>query len=53
VREVRKLVFALDANAAGQQHWHQLARQAGLRGEQAVVLPAAAAAHAGHNGTHA
>jgi hypothetical protein len=22
VREVRKLVFALDANTAGQQQWH-------------------------------
>ena len=32
VREVRELVFALDADAAGQQQWRQLARQAALRG---------------------
>ena len=31
VREVRALVFALDADAAGQQQWRQLARQAALR----------------------
>jgi len=30
VREVCELVFALDADAAGQQQWRQLARQAGL-----------------------
>src|SRR5207249_1496796 len=39
VREVRELVFALDADAAGQQQWHQLARQAALRGKQVAVLP--------------
>src|SRR5216683_47232 len=39
VREVRELVFALDADAAGQQQWRQLARQAAL-------LPAAA--YSGH-----
>src|SRR5438132_818656 len=38
-REVRELVFALDADAAGQQQWHQLARQAALRGKQVAVLP--------------
>jgi hypothetical protein len=42
VREVRELVFALDADAAGQQQWHQLARQAALRGKRVAVLPAAA-----------
>src|SRR2546427_3622731 len=41
VREVRELVFALDADAAGQQ-WRQLARQAALRGKRVAVLPAAA-----------
>src|SRR5881397_561134 len=41
VREVRELVFALDADAAGQQ-WRQLARQAALRGKRGAVLPAAA-----------
>ena len=41
-REVRALVFALDADAAGQQQWRQLARQAALRGKQVAVLPAAA-----------
>lgn len=38
-REVRKLVFALDADAAGQQQWRQLARQATLRGKGVTVLP--------------
>src|SRR2546426_8059677 len=33
-RDVRALVFALDADAAGQQQWWQLARQAALRGKQ-------------------
>ncbi|HLQ33865.1 MAG TPA: toprim domain-containing protein, partial [Chloroflexota bacterium] len=42
VREVRELVFALDADAAGQQQWRALARQAALRGKRVVVLPAAA-----------
>src|ERR687887_1233873 len=42
VREVRELVFALDADAAGQQQWRQLARQAALRGKRVAVLPAAA-----------
>jgi DNA primase len=42
VREVRELVFALDADTAGQQQWHQLARQAVLRGKRVAVLPAAA-----------
>jgi len=46
VREVRELVFALDADAAGQQQWHQLARQAALRGKQVRVLPVAA--YGGH-----
>ena len=39
VREVRALVFALDADAAGQQQWRQLARQAALRGKRVAVLP--------------
>jgi hypothetical protein len=37
-REVRELVFALDADAAGQQQWRQLARQAALRGKRVGVL---------------
>ncbi len=41
-REVRELVFALDADAAGQQQGRALARQAALRGKQVAVLPAAA-----------
>jgi hypothetical protein len=41
-REVRALVFALDADAAGQQQWRQLARQATLRGKQVAGLPAVA-----------
>jgi hypothetical protein len=32
VREVHALVFALDADPAGQQQWRQLARQAALGG---------------------
>jgi hypothetical protein len=43
---VRELCFALDADAAGQQQWRQLARQAALRGKQVAVLPAAA--YGGH-----
>jgi len=38
VREVRELVFALDTDAAGQQQWRQLARQAALRGKHVAVL---------------
>ena len=41
VREVRELVFALDADAAGQQQGRQLARQAALRGKQVAGVPAA------------
>ena len=41
-REVRELIFALDADAAGQQQWRQLARQAALRGKQVAVLEPAA-----------
>src|SRR5262249_42080296 len=41
-REVRELVFALDADAVGQQQWRQLARQAALRGKRVTVLPTAA-----------
>ena len=41
-RTVRALVFALDADAAGQQAWRTLARQAALRGKQVVALGAAA-----------
>jgi DNA primase len=39
VHEVRELVFALDADTAGQQQWRQLARQAALRGKRVAVLP--------------
>jgi hypothetical protein len=35
---MREMVFALDADAAGQQQWRQLARQAALRGKQVTVL---------------
>jgi len=42
VRDVRELVFALDADAAGQQQWRALARQAALRGKRVAGLPAAA-----------
>lgn len=38
VTAVRALVFALDADAAGQQQWRVLARQAALRGKRVVVL---------------
>jgi Toprim domain len=41
-REVRALVFALDADATGQQQWRQLARQAALRGKRVAVLEPAA-----------
>jgi hypothetical protein len=46
VRDVRTLVFALDADTAGQQQWRQLARQAALRGKRVAVLPPAA--YGGH-----
>ena len=46
VREVHELVFALDADTAGQQQWRQLARQAALRGKQVAVLELAA--YGGH-----
>jgi hypothetical protein len=45
-REVRALVFALDADSAGQQQRRQLARQATLRGKQVAVLEPAA--YGGH-----
>jgi hypothetical protein len=45
-REVRELVFALDADAAGQPQGRALARQAALRGKQVAGLPAAA--YGGH-----
>jgi hypothetical protein len=38
-RDVGGLVFALDADAAGEQQWQALARQAVLRGKQVAVLP--------------
>jgi hypothetical protein len=41
-REVRELVFALDADTTGQQQWRTLARQAALRGKRVAVLPAEA-----------
>ena len=43
---MRELVFALDADVAGQQQWRQLARQAALRGQHMAMLPAAA--YGGH-----
>ena len=42
VRDIRELVFALDADTAGQQQWRQLARQGALRGKQVAAVPAAA-----------
>jgi hypothetical protein len=42
VRGVRELVCALDADAAGQQQWRALARQAALRGKRVAVLEPAA-----------
>ena len=39
VREISALVFALDADTAGQQQWRTLARQAALRGKRVAVLP--------------
>src|SRR4030095_8042868 len=39
VREIGELVFALDADTAGQQQWQQLARQAVPRGERGAVVP--------------
>ena len=38
VRGVRELVFALDADAAGQQQWQARARQAALQGKRVAVL---------------
>jgi len=40
-REVRELVLALDAAAAGQQQWRALARQAARRGKRVAGRPAA------------
>lgn len=45
-RDVREVVFALDADAAGQLAWRQLARQAVLRGKRVAVLEPAA--YGGH-----
>jgi DNA primase len=42
VRDVPELIFALDADTAGQQQWQALARQAALRGKRVAGLPAAA-----------
>ena len=39
VREVKELVFALDADTAGQRAWHSLARAARLRGKRVSFLP--------------
>ena len=39
---MRELVFALDADVAGQQQWQALARQAALRGKRVAVLEPAA-----------
>ena len=38
VREVRELVFALDADAAGQRQWRALAREAALRGKRVAIM---------------
>ena len=42
VRDIRELVFALDADTAGQQQWRALAREASLRGKRVAVVPKAA-----------
>jgi DNA primase len=42
VREVRELVFALDADTAGPQQWRTLAREAALRGTRVAGLEPAA-----------
>ena len=42
VREMREMVFALDADTAGQQQWRPLARQAALREKRVAVLEPAA-----------
>jgi DNA primase len=39
---VKRVVFALDADAAGQNAWRSLARQLTLRGKQVSILPPAA-----------
>ena len=44
-RDVRQLVFALDADTAGQQQWQVLTRQAALRGKR---VAASAAAYGGY-----
>ena len=49
MRKVRELVCAVDADTAGQQQWHQLARQAALRGKQVVL---SAAAYGGYKDVH-
>jgi hypothetical protein len=41
-REVRELIFALDADTAGQQQWRALAREASLQGKRVAVLTGAA-----------
>jgi DNA primase len=38
-RKVSHLVFAMDADAAGQRGWRELARQARLRGRTVEFLP--------------
>jgi hypothetical protein len=43
---VRALVFALDADAAGQQQWRRLAQRAALRGKRVSMLEPAA--YGGH-----
>jgi DNA primase len=39
---VKRIVFALDADAAGEKAWRSLARQLVLRGKQVRILPAEA-----------
>jgi DNA primase len=36
---VKRIVFALDADSAGQKAWRSLARQLTLRGKQVLILP--------------
>jgi hypothetical protein len=38
-KDIRQLVFAMDADKAGQTAWRELARQAVLRGKEVAYLP--------------
>lgn len=38
-RDVRRIIFALDADARGQEAWRELAREAVLRGKEVFYIP--------------